>query len=116
MRLPVELRHKIWGYVLGDQVVHLEVEQYDRHIYATYAEYKDRSCLHTICQAHVTDGEAYELSISEQYERDTSSKDMSEDMRAALNRHSSCYAEFVDANNKNSFPTNRLELGILRVW
>lgn len=62
-RLPVKLRQQIWGYVLGDQTLHIKRRKYWNE-YGTMGEVTS----YVICGATVTERDPYQHSRSEGYE------------------------------------------------
>jgi hypothetical protein len=67
---------------------------------------------HAVCQAAITEEEAYQLSRSKDYEEAARSMKKGEDLRCCKNRHAACYRAF---NSKLDQPSITLDLRLLRV-
>ncbi|KAE9374287.1 hypothetical protein N431DRAFT_503178 [Stipitochalara longipes BDJ] len=111
LRLPQELRQKIWGYVLGHRLIHIAMTG----VYPWYNYYGDvfkPRLFNTRCQAPITEIQAYELSKSAEYDQ-TAFKDR-EDLRCCDNRHAICYSELQEYKEEAP-PPNRLDVSALTV-
>jgi hypothetical protein len=95
--------------VLGGRLIHI-----DHHCdFSTHPhEYRPSN---TICQATITEKEAYELSKSAEYNKKATSFKAGEDMRYCRNRHATCYTELTEALQKKTLPPNSLDVRALRV-
>jgi hypothetical protein len=67
---------------------------------------------HAIYQAVITEGKAYELSQSADYEQAAGSFKKGEDVRCCKNCHAACYVAF---NSEMGMPSTTLDLRLLRV-
>ncbi|KAH8761397.1 hypothetical protein BGZ57DRAFT_580412 [Hyaloscypha finlandica] len=123
LRLPPELRQKIWGYVLGNRLIHIDMQEvYRNSVYRgssywnlRYRNFLQRRLFNTICQSTVTEREAYELSKSAEYNKAATYFKAGEDMRACGNRHRACELELADHSTEKNLPPNRLNVGVLAV-
>jgi len=106
LRLPLELRQRIWEYVLGHQLIHISRDEYMRNNRCRW--------FHTVCESAITEPEAYELSKSEEYDKAVGGMKEGEDMRLCQNRHAVCYEALLPANKEHR-PHNKLHIDLLGV-
>lgn len=66
---------------------------------------------HAVCQAVITEDEAYQLSRSKDYEEAVRSMKKGGDLRCCKNRHAACYRAF---NSRLDQPSITLDLRLLR--
>jgi hypothetical protein len=105
--LPLEIRNLIWSYVLGYQTVHLSFEpEYPQALLApersdggkrarskqVAGQFQQR-----ICEAEISNHEAYVLSQNEEYDSDVKTGVIDTDMRLSRTRHRRCYEIDPDA-------------------
>jgi hypothetical protein len=96
------LRNKIWGYVLGNQLIHIGVqESYQRY---TSKLIKPR-LYNTKCQSSITERKAYELSKTLKNIQKTSIKPEEAKVLLCGDRHAACYAELIAAHNCENTPS-----------
>ncbi|KAF8859281.1 hypothetical protein BDZ45DRAFT_364360 [Acephala macrosclerotiorum] len=114
LKLPLELRQRIWGYVLGHQLVHLTEEPFNLKYGNVVSPDRRWRWFHTVCQSTTTEREAYELSRSEEYDKSASEMNEGEDMRFCRNRHVACFKALKDADRHNR-PPNKLHIELLSV-
>lgn len=82
LRLPREVRDKIWRYAVGDRFIHVAMD-------------KPLKFRHEICYAPVTEQEAHHLFHDLEYEQQAQTRHTSDDMRVFFNRHRDCYKQAV---------------------
>lgn len=97
-------------------MIHIQYEnwEYSRHGVFTVKTVSHLRCFHEICQADVTELQAYEYSKSEDYEKAVTTN-QKPDLRNADVRHKTCYRNLTAAQNVGAQGPGGLDLRILRV-
>lgn len=136
-KLPVEVRERIWGYVLGNHTIHIKFAASHRWEPNWRCRGRGQACYnfsgkfhYILCDANVSEQDAYCLSQSADY--DISAREVGcDDMRLSSKRHSACYSCYDDCVNAPSYrfadkyvggpkdieklARNRLSIGVLQV-
>ena len=104
LRLPAEIRERIWRYLLGDLVIHLKFAT--SHRWEGFApEYRVPLTQHVgfngtwtyiICDATTSEIQAHTLFHSEVYNEYAASQPAELDQRVCRYRHKPCYARYDD--------------------
>ncbi len=99
LKLPRELREKIWAYLFADQLVHIEFAptQRKRHAVCNRRSFitwsddlkADRRLDYVLCEATVSEQEAYELSRTQEEGNSVESREP--DKISFRERHADCY-------------------------
>ncbi|KAN0102837.1 hypothetical protein V8E51_011150 [Hyaloscypha variabilis] len=112
LRLPQELRNKIWGYVLGNQLIHIGLREWHQRY---TSKLTNPHLYNTICQSSITERKAYELSKTLKNVQTTSMKPEEAKILLCGDRHAACYADIAVKSCDNTFTLRGLDVSALTV-
>ena len=100
LKLPQELRDKIWGYILGGRTIHIKFAASHRWEPDWRSRGRGKACYdfdgrfyYILCDAQASEQDGYELFKSEEYDAQNSSQ---ADIRLSQERHAVCYSCYDD--------------------
>jgi hypothetical protein len=136
-KLPIELRERIWGYVLGHRTIHIKFAASHRWEPDWRCRGRGQACysflgrfFYILCEAEASEQDGYYLSQSADYNLTAQGIDCN-DMRLSSQRRSACYACYDDCLDAPAYrfgdqyvggpkdihklARNRISIGVLKV-
>lgn len=136
-KMPMELREKIWGYVLGNRTLHIKFAASHRWEPDWRCRGRGQACYnfsgrfsYIVCEAEVSEQDGYLLSKCEDYELSARGVGCI-DMRLSSQRHAACYSCYDDCldappyrfgdqhvggpKDRHKLAKNRIDISVLRV-
>jgi hypothetical protein len=136
-KLPIEVREKIWGYVLGNCTVHIKFAASHRWEPKWRSRGRGKACysfsgrfFYILCEAAASEQDGYLLSKSADYDLLAQGVGC-DDVRLSFKRHSACYSCYDDCldapaysfgdqyvggpKDPHRLARNRISISVLRV-
>jgi hypothetical protein len=121
LNLPAEIRARIWDIALGHRTIHIKfapARPWEPMRWRSGRGPAYRECegkfTYIVCEAEVSEEEAYRYSLSAEYEQYMETQGAGEDKRLSRDRHSLCYRCYEDSDD-NFRPLHDLD-GTERVY